>query len=232
MPRSGDSGEVVTIRHRLNGRRARLHAWFDMLVTDHGVVRLVHPNWGEVAPGVYRSSQPSPGQLRRAHAKGIRTVLNLRAERDCGAFVLQEAACAELGMDLVNVQVRSRDVPSKALIGDLDRLFATLPRPLLMHCKSGADRTGIVGALYLILHEGRPVEEAVRSQLSWRWGHVRHAKTGMLDFFFESYLAANRARPMPFRQWVEEVYDPVAVKAAFKAKFKPWLGVDVTFWRE
>lgn len=204
-----------------------------MLVVDHGLVRLIHPNRGEIAPGFFRSAQPSPGQLRRAQAQGVRTILNLRAERDCGAFVLEEEACTALGLELINVQTRSRDVPSKELIAELDRLFATLQRPVLMHCKSGSDRTGLVGTLYLILHEGWAVEDAMRSQLSWRWGHVKQAKTGMLDFFFESYLADARARPMPFRQWVDEVYDPVAVKRAFMARWRgKWFGLDLSFWRE
>lgn len=231
--KSSPDGEVVTIRFRLDRPWQRLRAWLDMLVTDHGVVRSVHPNWGEVAPGVYRSAQPSPGQLRRARARGIKTVLNLRAERNCGAFVLEEEACAALGLELVNIQVRSRDVPSKELIGQLDQLFHTLDRPFLMHCKSGADRTGIAGTLYLILHEGWDVETAMRAQLSWRWGHIREAKTGMLDFFFESYLADNRRQPMAFRQWVEEVYDPVAVKQAFMERWRGrWFGLDLSFWRE
>ena len=45
--------------------------------------------------------------------------------------------------------------------------------------------------LYLILMEGRPVEEAMR-QLTWRFGHIRAGKTGVLDAFFEAYLEANR----------------------------------------
>lgn len=224
--------ETVAIHQRLDRPWRRLRAWLDMMVLDHGLIRLVHPNWGEIAPGVFRSSQPSPGQLRRAKALGVRTVLNLRAERNCGAFVLEEEACAELGLRLVNFQVRSRDVPARELIDELDRLFDELERPLLIHCKSGADRTGIVGALYQILKQDRPVEAAVRDQLSWRWGHVRHAKTGMLDYFFERYLTDTRSQPVPFRAWVAERYDPVAVKAAFMEKFKPFAGIDLTFWRE
>lgn len=233
MVRSGERGELVTIRQRLDGWWPRLKAWVDMLVVDHGIVRLVHPNWGDVAPGVYRSAQPSPGQLRQARARGVRTVLNLRAERDCGAFVLEEEACEALGLELINVQTRSRDVPSKELIRELDRIFQTIERPFLMHCKSGSDRTGIVGTLYLILHEGWDVEAAMRHQLSWRWGHIREAKTGMLDFFFESYLADTRERPMPFRQWVDEVYDPDTIKRTFMSRWRgKWFGLDLSFWRE
>lgn len=225
--------ERVIITKGLATPPQRLAAWLDMLVLDHGLVRLVHPNWGEVAPGVFRSAQPTPHQLRRAvRNHGIRTVLNLRAERNCGAFVLEEAVCAELGIDLVNVRVRSRDVPSKELIWTLERLFAEMERPILMHCKSGADRTGIVGALYLLLAEERPVDEALR-QLSKRYGHIRQAKTGVLDYFFERYLDDRAERPLGFREWVREVYQPNNVRRAFLDRWRGrWFGLDLAFWRE
>lgn len=221
----------VVITKGIDTRWRRLCAWLDMLVVDHGLVRLVHLNWGEVAPGIYRSAQPAPHQLRHAVAQyGIKTVLNLRAERNCGAFLLEEEACASLGLELVNLRTRSRDVPSKELIAELDRLFADMRYPVLMHCKSGADRTGITGALYWLLKEGRSAAEA-RDQLAARYGHIRQAKTGILDFFVEAYLSDGDGRD--FRTWVREAYDPVALKREFLAKWKGrWLGLDLAFWRE
>ena len=225
--------ERVVITRSLATPWRRLAAWLDMLVVDHGLVRLVHPNWGEVAPGVFRSAQPTPQQLRRAVRRhGIKTILNLRAERNCGAFVLEEEACAELGLALVNVRVRSRDVPTKELIWTLEQLFAEAEKPVLMHCKSGADRTGIAGALYLLLVEGRPVEEA-STQLSLRFGHIRQAKTGVLDYVFERYVRDRAREPRTFRNWVRDVYDPEAVKREFLARWRGrWFGLDLAFWRE
>ncbi len=228
-----DDIEHVVITKRVDTRWQRFLAWLDMMVLDHGALRTIRLNWGEVAPGMYRSAQPRPGQLRyRIKRHGIKTVLNLRAERDCGAFVLEERLCAKLGINLINVRVRSRDVPSKELIALLDELYATIEYPAVMHCKSGCDRTGIAAGLYLMLREGRPVEAAM-AQLSKRWGHIREAKTGILDFFFETYAADNRLRPMKLREWVRDVYDPDAVRAAFFKRWKgSWLGVDLAFWRE
>jgi protein tyrosine/serine phosphatase len=225
--------ERVVITRSLATPWARLMAWLDMLVVDHGLVRLVHPNWGEIAPGVFRSAQPTPGQLRRAVRRhGIKTVVNLRAERNCGAFVLEEEACADLGVALVNVRVRSRDVPTKELIWTLERLFHELDKPVLMHCKSGADRTGIVGALYLLLAEGRSLDEAT-AQLSKRYGHIRQAKTGVLDYVFERYARDHAREPRAFRDWVREVYEPAAVKSDFLARWRGrWFGLDLAFWRE
>lgn len=225
--------ERVLITKRTDNRWQRFLAWLDMMVLDHGVLRVVRFNWGEVAPGMYRAAQPTPRQLRaRIRRHGIKTVLNLRAERDCGAFVLEEQVCAEMGVTLVNVRVRSRDVPSKELIALLDRLYAEIERPALMHCKSGCDRTGIAAALYLILRENQPLEVAL-GQLSKRWGHIKEAKTGILDFFLERYGKDGGKTGLPFRTWVRDVYDPVTLKQTFMDRWNGrWFGVDLAFWRE
>ena len=55
---------------------------------------------------------------------------------------------------------------------------------MLMHCKSGADRAGLMSVLYRFLHEGVPLKEATQ-ELSLKYGHFRQADTGILDYFFE-----------------------------------------------
>jgi len=49
----------------------------------------------------------------------------------------------------------------------VSNLFGTLEYPILMHCKSGADRVGLMSALYLHTRHGVPISEA-RRQLSLR----------------------------------------------------------------
>ncbi len=51
-----------------------------------------------------------------------------------------------------------------------------------------------------------------------RFGHLRQADTGVLDEFFERYLADNAVRPMPFLQWVDTAYDHEELKRSFRAK--------------
>jgi protein tyrosine/serine phosphatase len=85
-----------------------------------------------------------------------------------------------------------------------------------MHCKSGADRVGLMSALYRIFREGAPVEQA-KKELSLHYGHIRQADTGILDRVFEKYLEDNKRRPMPFMDWVETVYDPDALKREFRS---------------
>jgi protein tyrosine/serine phosphatase len=95
-------------------------------------------------------------------------------------------------------------------------LFANIEYPVLMHCKSGADRVGLMSVLYRFFQEGVPIDEAKR-ELSLRYGHFRQADTGVLDRVFEKYLEDNKRQPMPFLEWVDTVYDPVALKRDFRA---------------
>ena len=120
-------------------------------------------------------------------------------------------------MKLVNFQIRSRAAPDARGAAGRPRLFDEIEYPMLMHCKSGADRVGLMSVLYRFLHEGVPIEEAKR-ELSLRYGHIRQADTGILDYFFERYLADNAERPMPFFEWVETVYDPDELKRTFHSK--------------
>jgi len=86
---------------------------------------------------------------------------------------------------------------------------------MIVHCKSGADRAGMMAALYLALHEGRPVAEA-RRQLSLAYGHFSRGPTGVLDAFFDAYEADQPDGAMALMDWVETRYDQQAVTAAFK----------------
>lgn len=226
-----DTGERVRITKGLKDTGDRFRALFDLMIADHGFVRTFWPNIAEVAPGVFRSSQPSPRQFERWRRLGIKTVFNLRAERNCGSFLLEEEACARLGLELINLQTRSRDVPSKDLIATADRLFETAAYPILLHCKSGADRAGIMSALYLLLRTDATVEEA-QAALGLRYGHVRQAKTGMLDFFLAEFAEAHALTGIGFRDWVDTVYDPADMKARFMERWNGTLGLDLAFWRE
>ena len=58
----------------------------------------------------------------------------------------------------------------------------------MMHCKSGADRAGVMSVLYMHFRKGLPISEAIR-QLDLKFGHVRAGLTGVLDYCFEKYIA-------------------------------------------
>lgn len=188
----------------------------DMLFIDHGVFRVFYLNYHRIDDYAARCAQPTPGQIRRFAGRGIKTIINLRGERDCGSFRLEQQACVEAGLELVNFQARSRAAPRPSEIRAAAELFRSVEYPIVMHCKSGADRAGLMSVLYLFLHRGVPLEVAIR-QLSLKYGHIKQAQTGVLDHFFESYLAAEAETGIDFWTWLDTVYDADALKAEFQS---------------
>lgn len=201
----------------VRARFGRTAAYLELMLADHGIFRIFYLNRHRISKGAWRAAQPSPKDIRRFAREGVRTIVNLRGPRDCSSYALEQEACAKRGIELVDYQVRSRAAPTVAEIKGAQALFDKVEYPILMHCKSGADRAGLMSALYVHFREGRPIEEA-KQQLSLRYGHIRQAETGVLDYFFERYLNDNARRPMPFLEWVETVYDPDEVKRTFRAK--------------
>ena len=198
------------------GARRGLRDWLELIFKDHGFLRIWWHNFHQVAPGMYRSNQPGPSRVRAAARQGIRTIINLRGPRDDGSWQLEAEACARAGITLLDFTARSRAAPDKAMLHATRALFAEADLPAMMHCKSGADRAGLMSALYLLVVEGRPAREAA-GQLAWKYGHVKQAKTGLLDAFFQAYIPYED-QGMAFYDWVDTVYDPDEVTRNFQAK--------------
>ena len=119
----------------------------------------------------------------------------------------------------------SREVPTRERVLGARDLFASVEYPALMHCKSGADRAGIMSVFYAHFRLGLPIREAMK-ELSLRYLHVKQGKTGVLDYVFERYLAEGEPIGQSFIDWVmSDAYDPVAIKADFKSQ---WIGTLLT----
>ncbi|HVL72131.1 MAG TPA: sulfur transferase domain-containing protein [Beijerinckiaceae bacterium] len=210
----------------------RLHAWLSAILADHGFLRLVHPNRHRVSDELWRSAQPLPRDIAWAARNGIKTVINLRGGREFGCWALENEACRRHGIRLVDLPLYARGAPRKEAIRWARELFASVEYPALIHCKSGADRTGFAAALYLLL-QGRPVEEA-QAQLHHRFGHFRSSATGILDAFLETYAgearrAAESGATLAFLDWVESSYDPVELTTRFEPAW--WVSRAIARWR-
>jgi protein tyrosine/serine phosphatase len=197
-----------------------------MVWNDHAYLRVGFQNAHWVGPDLVRTNQPWPFQLKWWRERGIRTVINLRGGGyTTGAYVLEREACAKLGLNLVDFAVASRDPPSVAQIEGAKAMFDQIAYPALMHCKSGADRAGLMSVLYAHFRLGQPLREAM-SQLSLRTLHVRHGKTGVLDYVFERYFAEGEPAGLSFLDWVRSpAYDHVRLRADFNAT---WWGALLT----
>jgi protein tyrosine/serine phosphatase len=207
---SASYGRDISTPH---GRRA---AWWHYQLSDHGFLRTLWTNLYEIAPGVWRSNQPSAARVRRYAEMGLRTINNLRGREEYSYYLFEREAAERLGIEMIDIRILARTlVPRQSFLELLD-LFDRVPRPFVMHCKSGADRAGLASALYLMHVEKLPVQVA-RKQLSLRFAHVRQTRTGILDHLLDTYEADTATQPMPIRAWFETRYDHRAITRAYDA---------------
>jgi protein tyrosine/serine phosphatase len=216
-------------RFDLSTPEGRQRAERDLVWGDHGFLRARFSNFHWIEPGVMaRANQPSPKAVARYAGEGFKTILNLRGPSDTGYYALEREACQRHGIDMIDVRMFSREAPSAAQVRRAKELFETIRYPALMHCKSGADRAGAMAVLYKHLKMSLPIDEAVE-QLRLKYLHVRQGKTGVIDYFFERYLAESDGKT--FLEWVESS-DPKAIKAAYMRKLSAQIPLDDLLQRE
>lgn len=206
--------------------RERRWSYWHMAWLDHGILRTFWHNFEEFAPGAYRSNQPDHKRFAAYADMGIKTVVNLRGPAKQPHYLFEVESCEKLGLTLVSSQMSARREPLVRELTSIMDVFDRIERPFLIHCKSGADRTGLAAALFLLLHEGASLAEA-QKQLSLRYLHIRRTKTGILDHFLDTYAARNAESPIGIDEWIRTEYKPAALRKSFAAKqaaLKPWQG--------
>jgi protein tyrosine phosphatase (PTP) superfamily phosphohydrolase (DUF442 family) len=121
---------------------------------------------------VYRSAQPSPEQLAEyVDTYGIRTIINLRGESSGEFYRAQHETARRLGVPCHDVRLTATSLPSVPELRKLIELLETAPKPLLVHCRDGADRTGVASVMAEMAVGGSSFREA-RDQLSVRYLHI------------------------------------------------------------
>jgi protein tyrosine/serine phosphatase len=209
-------------------RRARR----ELVWGDHGFLRARFRNLHRISDEMWRANQPSPEHIDRyAQDLGIRTILNLRGASPKGYYLLEKEACDRNGIALIDFQVFSREAPTRDSVLAARELFQTIAYPALMHCKSGSDRAGVMAVLYQHFRKGRTIDQAM-DQLGLKYLHIREGKTGVLDYFFETYLKEGAPKGLSFVEWVERDYDRDAVKVRFLKTWKSRLNLDQLLRRE
>ena len=216
--------KLIALQQRLTAQfgadistpEARRAAWWHFQLSDHAFLRVFWTNLHQIAPGVYRSNQPSPQRLHRwKRTLGLNSILNLRGAVDQGFYLFEAEACHDLNITLHNLRLFAKQPPSREILQELAAVFTTMQKPFLIHCKSGSDRTGLAAALYLLLIEHRPIAEAQR-QLSLYYLHIANSEAGIQDHLLRLYAHAQSTTGIVFADWLATVYDPMQVSLSFQ----------------
>lgn len=147
-------------------------------------------NFHVVLPGeLYRSAQPSARDLESMTLQyGIKTVVNLRGASTGSKWYDSETATARrLNLTHVDFEMRAGRELLRDQAQQLIRILRDSPKPILIHCKAGADRSGLASALYLAAIAGKG-EAAAEGQISLYYGHfsLPISKAYAMDRSFES----------------------------------------------
>lgn len=208
LDRHGPSGQAVAMHHVGRGVMKNVR-----LIARRVVLLLILPvvvplgyfgylqgqgNFSVVSEGrLYRSAQLSHSDLLRLLSEyGIRSIVNLRGQNVGSGWYQDELAAAKaLGAAHYDYGLSANYDVDEAALDEILNTLATAPKPILIHCKAGADRTSLIAAVYLFAIEGKSAEEASR-QLSVLYGHFPYlmSSTDAMDRSFWHYVDVHRTR--------------------------------------
>jgi protein tyrosine phosphatase (PTP) superfamily phosphohydrolase (DUF442 family) len=145
-------------------------------------------NFYEVDPGkLYRSAQLTGQELAGVIDRyKIKSIINLQGKRPETDWYTDEARVARTkGVTLINLEMTVESIPKRFELLKLLEAYRTLERPILVHCRSGSDRTGEAVAIYKMEYMDQSRERALQS-FNLRYLYVPFfapAKT----YFIENY---------------------------------------------
>jgi protein tyrosine/serine phosphatase len=122
------------------------------------------PNLHRVSPTLYRSAQPTAEGMREAQKLGVRTVVNLRSlhsDRD---------ELRGLGLGYVHLHAKAWHAEDEDVVRFLRVVAEPKNQPVLVHCQHGADRTGMMTAMYRVIVEGWTKEDAIAEMTQGDFG--------------------------------------------------------------
>ena len=193
------------------------HIHFHLM--DHAFLRVFWNNFHQVCDEVYRANQPSPAHLKSYRDKGIKAVLNLRGFAQQSYALFEEDSCKKLGLELISIPLSSSSAPQPEKLLEIIDIMEKIPKPFVLHCKSGADRAGLVSALYLIVIKKLSVAEA-KKQLSFKYLHLDFTKTGILDYIFDVFSERSKIEDIDFCEWLQKEYNPDILNSSFKSRIE------------
>ena len=122
-------------------------------------------NLHRISPMLYRSEQPTALGMKNLEKLGIRTVINLRAFND------DEDEVKGTTLRTERVKILTWRIDDQHVIEVMRMLKRTENGPFLIHCQHGADRTGVMSAMYRVLEQGWTPEDALKELIDGGYGY-------------------------------------------------------------
>jgi protein tyrosine phosphatase (PTP) superfamily phosphohydrolase (DUF442 family) len=153
---------------------------------------IYHANFHIVASGeTYRSGQMNEQQLTRAIQRyGIKSIFNLRGTNTSLWYQNEIEIANKLGVRHYDFALSANQEVGVAQMDEIILTLRTAPKPILIHCKGGADRAGLISALYCLAIKGQKPGEADQELSVW-YGHMPlvQPRTITMDHSFWHYVS-------------------------------------------
>ncbi|XVQ08447.1 fused DSP-PTPase phosphatase/NAD kinase-like protein [Spirillospora sp. CA-255316] len=120
-------------------------------------------HFARVDDRVWRGAAPSAEGYRRLAGLGVRTVVDLRAERLSPAAL---AVPARAGLAVVRLPVRDGQPPAADQVARFLAVVRSAQGPVFVHCGAGVGRTGSMSAAYLVRTGQADAPTATRRSLA------------------------------------------------------------------
>ena len=147
------------------------------------------PNFQKVDDQVYRGGQPTSDGFKSLAKMGIKTVVDLRLIGEHSQEAEQKIVTS-LGMRYVSIPMHGMATPDDKQVAAVQALFAdSASGPVFVHCKRGADRTGMVVAVYRISHDRWENKRALDEARDYGMSFFQRA----LQHYVRDYRAAQPA---------------------------------------
>lgn len=177
-------------------------------------------NFHWIVPGeAARAAQAWAGGLGPFLKKrGIRAIINLRGRNADLNWWRNETATAEAdGIVHLDAMLDSRKLPTQAMLARLMEAFDIAPRPFMLKCSGGQDRTSFAAGLYLIHRGGWAALPTARAQFArFPYLHFPKAHQRWLRPFLD--FAAEQAQGRKLADWIKDGYAPEKLKAWLDAR--------------
>ena len=150
--------------------------------------------------------------------RGLKAIINLRGRNDDLSWWKNETAALQArGFAHLDAMLDSRRLPTRAMLARLIEAFDTAPRPFLLKCSGGQDRTSFAAALYLIHRSGwQAYDEAAAQYARFPYLHFPKAQQRWLRPFLD--FARQDSGGGNLKSWIEQAYTPENLKAWLEAR--------------
>lgn len=146
------------------------------------------PNFYKINANLYRGGQPTEAGIAQLKQKGIKTIIDLRADDELAEK--EEAWASSAGIKFINMPMSNWFEPKDTQIEKIAALIDDpANQPVFVHCQRGADRTGTVVAVYRITHDGWTGKQANAEAKKFGFGWWQFWMKDFINDYYRNFKA-------------------------------------------